>query len=144
MRASLPRPPLRSGAFATLGAMVGSLALYLLAGAAGDRLLVGTPGRATRVALASVLVMSALGALVASGVAALAARWPRPRAAFLAVTVAGLALSLTGPLAQAPLHSALWLASMHVVVGGTALIALGRPLPSRQPRPSRALSPAGV
>lgn len=131
------RALLRPAALGTAVAIVGVLAVYLLARATGDPLQVVMAGVATEVPIGAAVLFTVLGGLVGLGLAMVTQRLRRPRTAFLAITGVGLLLSLFPSFSAAPAGTALWLDAMHLVAAAGILPFLARALP-------RERVPAGI
>jgi uncharacterized protein DUF6069 len=96
-------------------------------------MVVGRGDGPVAVPLGAVAVATVAGGVAGWGMAVLAARTSRPRAAFLAGVVAGLVLSTVPPLAGATdTVTAVWLLVLHAVVAASIVPPLATALPWRQ------------
>jgi Family of unknown function (DUF6069) len=109
-------------------------ALWLVAvPLAGVELFVDQGGTIIEVSPVSVVLGSAVGGFGTMAVGWAARRWfPRPRRHFVLTTGLMLAFSLISPVTAATtMTTALWLSSMHLVVGAIAIPVVAGRLPSR-------------
>jgi hypothetical protein len=104
---------------------------------AGIDLIVGSGSAAHAIGPVSVVLVSAVVGAAAAAVAALLARiTSRPRRAWFVTSGVLLILSLAGPLGAATIGAGLVLAAMHLVVGATLIVGIGRTLrPGREEQP---------
>jgi hypothetical protein len=111
-------------------AAVGALLIWVIAHpVAGIDLVEGSGGNAQTIGPAAVLLVSVIVGLAAIGLAALLTRvLDRSRRTWLMIAVLVLVVSLTGPLGAATLGAGLALAAMHLVVGATLIVGIGRTL----------------
>ncbi len=126
---SAPRPIW----FAPAAAVLAATALWIVAAPlAGTDLVVDQGGTTIEVSPAAVVLGSAIGGLGALAVGWAARRWSaRPRPHFVIATGVMCALSLASPVTAATsTATALWLCSMHLVVGAVAIPLVA----ARQPR----------
>jgi hypothetical protein len=124
------RPVWFAPAFATLAATALWLVVVPLVGV---DLFVDQGGTIIEVSPASVVLGSAVGGFGALAVGWFARRWSsRPRRHFVLATGLMMALSLISPVTAATTTTtALWLCSMHLVVGAIAIPLVAGRLPSR-------------
>jgi hypothetical protein len=102
---------------------------------AGVDLTVGSGAGAREVGPGAVTVVSGLAGLAAAGLAWLLARLTsRPRRSWTVLASSTLVVSLVGPLGAASPAAGLTLAAMHVVVGATLIVGVGRTLDARRVR----------
>ena len=129
------RTLLRPAALGTVLAVVGVVAVHLLATALGDPLTVNPGGAPQAVPLGAAVLFTVLGGAAGYGLALLARRAGRPRTVFLAVTLVALALFAVPPFgATESVSTALWLNVMHLVAAGGILPLLARALPAAHVR----------
>ena len=121
-------------AAAVLTAIAGALLVWFVADPlAGVDLTVGTGSSARAIGPAAVALVSALAGLAAVGLAVVLGRLAaRARPIWFTVAVAVLVLSLTGPLGAVTLGAGLALAAMHLVVGATLIVGVGRTVSTRR------------
>jgi hypothetical protein len=121
-------------AAAVLTAIAGALLVWFVTDPlAGVDLTVGTGSSARAIGPAAVALVSALAGLAAVGLAVVLGRLAaRPRPIWFTVAVAVLVLSLTGPLGAVTLGAGLALAAMHLVVGATLIVGVGRTVSTRR------------
>ena len=127
---STPRPIW----FAPAAAVLAATTLWIAAAPlAGTDLVVDQGGTTIEVSPASVVLGSAIGGLGALATGWAARRWSaRPRLHFVIATGIMCALSLASPATAATsTATALWLCSMHLVVGAVAIPLVATRLPSR-------------
>jgi Family of unknown function (DUF6069) len=123
-----------SRAVPVLAAVVGALLIWAVADPlAGVDLSVGTGSSAKAVGPGAVTIVSLLAGLAAVGLATLLARvTPRPRRTWSLVAVSTLVLSLVGPLGAASPAAGVSLGAMHLVVGATLVLGVGRTIEARR------------
>jgi hypothetical protein len=81
----------------------------------------------------AVAVVSGLAGLAAGGLAVLLTRLTaRARSIWHVVAVVILVLSLTGPLGAASASAGVTLTAMHLVVGATLIVGIGRTVSARR------------
>ena len=99
----------------------------------GVELFVDQGGTIIEVSPVSVVLGSAVGGFGTMAVGWAARQWfPRPRRHFVLTTGLMLAFSLISPVTAATtMTTALWLSSMHLVVGAIAIPVVAGRLPSR-------------
>lgn len=124
------RALLRPAAIGTVLAVVGVVAVHLLATALGDPLAVSSAGTPEPLPIGAVVLFTVIGGAIGYGLALLARRAGRPRAVFLGVTLVALVLYGLAPFAAAPTSTALWLNAMHLVAAAAILPLLARALPA--------------
>jgi hypothetical protein len=100
---------------------------------AGVDLTVGTGSSARVIGPGAVALVSALAGLAAVGLAVVLGRLTtRARPIWFTVAVVVLVVSLTGPLGADTLAAGLALAAMHLVVGATLIVGVGRTVSARR------------
>lgn len=110
---------------ATAVAMAVAVATYVVARVISGDLLVNGRGGQTPVPLGAVAVATLAGGIAAWTIVRIAGRTRRPRVTFLALVIAGFAVSAAAPVAAATTaSSAAWLLLLHVVVA-VPLVAAG-------------------
>jgi Family of unknown function (DUF6069) len=121
-------------AAAVLAATAGGLLVWFVADPlAGTNLTVGTGSSARAIGPGAVALVSALAGLAAVGLAVVLSRLAaRARPIWYTVAVAVLVLSLSGPLGAVTLGAGLALAAMHLVVGATLIVGVGRTVSARR------------
>ena len=126
--------PSRRRAAAVLTAMAGAMVLWIIADPVGGiDLTVSSAASARNIGPGAVAVVSGLAGLAAVGLAALLARLTaRARSIWHVVAVTILVLSLTGPLGAVTAGAGVTLAAMHVVVGATLIVGIGRTVSARR------------
>lgn len=119
--------------YAPAASALAATALWLVAvPLAGVELFVDQGGTIIEVNPVSVVLGSVVGGFGTMAVGWAARRWfPRPRRHFVLTTTLMLAFSLISPVTAATTTTtALWLCSMHIVVGAIAIPVVAGRLPS--------------
>ncbi|MEP6631809.1 MAG: DUF6069 family protein [Lapillicoccus sp.] len=121
----------RRGSLLTGVAAAVTLAVFAGLRLCGEGLVVAARGTEQPVPVGAVVVSTLLAGVAAYLLARLSLRTTRPRRTFVAVALAGLAVSAVAPAqAATTVSTAVWLMVLHVVVAAVLVPGLARALPA--------------